>query len=123
MVRARIASLALTGGLLLASGCLSVGEHPWFSRLHSSGCECCDTCNQFPGGAIAGFDGPILTPDPIYNVPPPPPPPTMGAPVQPPPGTTAPPPRIIPVPQANPYPYSPTGLRKLFGGSQAQTLP
>jgi len=31
-----------------------------------------------------------------------------------PPTPTGPPPRIVPVPQANPVPYTPTGLRRLF---------
>jgi hypothetical protein len=99
MDRTRLAMLALAIGLAGASGCTC----PLSSRLSAPCNEC--ACNE--GGAygaigdgISAGDGPILM-QPDGGLPPLPTP-------------TGPPPRIVPVPQANPVPYSPTGLRKLF---------
>ena len=109
MVRARLALLALGGSLLLTSGCslfdnnreCSTGTGSWFSRFRlasrnghgtSVPCEC-------EGGALVSHgEGPVVVP-----------PNTFVAPV---PGLVTPPanqqpPRIIPVPQANPMPYTP----------------
>jgi hypothetical protein len=100
MDRTRLAVLALALGLAGASGC----AYPLSSRLCSPCNEC--ACNQAGaygaiGEGMSGIDGPILMqPD--------------GG-LAPLPTPTGPPPRIVPVPQANPVPYTPTGLRRLFG--------
>ena len=115
MVRARLASLALAGSLLLSSGCVSM--HPedechnggWFSRFRLASRT---TAPQAPcdcEGGVPQGDGAVMVPPNSYvpNGFPPntfvaPPPGVMTVP----PGTTQ-PPRIVPVPQASPMPYSP----------------
>ena len=103
MVRAHLAMLALAIGLVGASGCAC----PLSARLGVQHDEC--ACNENAAGAfeegMTGFEGPVLMQPEGGYIPPPPTP-------------TGPPPRIEPIPQANPYPYTPnipTGLRKLFG--------
>ncbi len=95
MVRTRLAMLALAIGLAGASGCAC----PW--RYHLSGrhdeCVCNEGAQTAFGDGMSGFEGPILMQPDGGTMPP-----------------TGPPPRIVPVPQANPVPYSPAGLRKLF---------
>jgi hypothetical protein len=104
MLRARLASLALASSLCLVCGCFSLPNN-CFSRRQAT-CPECDTCAAT--GVVSGFEGPVLVPQdnfmPDMIVPPPPLP---GSP-------TSPPPRIVPVPQANPSPYTPTGLRRFF---------
>jgi len=100
MVRTRLALLALAISLAASSGCAF--PRSCYPRCGQSD-ECC-ACNQGAYGAIgeniAGVDGPVLM-QPDGGLPPLPTP-------------TGPPPRIVPVPQANPVPYTPTGLRRLF---------
>jgi len=101
MFRARLASFTLAAGLLALAGCNCCGPGlNLFQRQPTADCCCGQTAMT---GAVTGFEGPALVPSDI----------TMPAP-PPPPGSTTPPPRIVPVPQANPVPYQPTGLRKLF---------
>jgi hypothetical protein len=104
--------LALAIGLAGASGC-AYHKGVQLSGQHDE-CACNDGAygaggayggegayGAAIGDGMSGFEGPILMqPDGGYMPPMPTP--------------TGPPPRIVPVPQANPVPYSPTGLRKLF---------
>jgi len=95
MVRARLALLALTLGLV--SGCgLSLGYR---SVGVQDECACQNEAYGAVEGSMTGMEGPILMQPDGGFVPPTP---------------TGPPPRIVPVPQANPVPYTPTGLRRLF---------
>jgi len=115
MRRVRWATLALSGSLLLLSGCC--WNFGWFSRRAVPCCECDPCCCGSPG-AVAGFEGPVLAqPEPFMApgaLPPPAAmfpgtaPPPVGTPVP----TAPPPPRIVPIPQAPTTPYTPTGLRK-----------
>jgi hypothetical protein len=92
--------LALAIGLAGASGCAC----PLSARLGGFHEDC--ACNETVPGALAegtsGFEGPILMQPEGGYVPP--------LPTQ-----TGPPPLIEPVPQANPFSYTPAGLRRLFG--------
>jgi hypothetical protein len=91
-MRARLATLVLSAGLVLVAGCQSGPIFPWLSRS-----SCCCECNTCESG-VSGLEGPVLAPtDGSFTTPPPP---------------IGPQPRIIP--QANPTPYQPTGLRRFF---------
>lgn len=122
MKRNSLAFLALAG-LTAISGCQSFdsascdpcgGGRPemssFFSRFHRSPSRGepvnfgCDSCQQ---GAISNFEGGPGLPGGDF-IAPPAPTPSAGVPV-------APPPRIIPVPQANPMPYTPQSLVKRPG--------
>jgi hypothetical protein len=108
MVRARLASLALSSSLLLSSGCASWHQDEchnggWFSRFRLASRTTAPAC-ECEGGMAPGGD--MVVP-PNAFVPPsafvPPPPAVMTNP----PGAAQ-PPRIIPVPQqATPIPYNP----------------
>lgn len=105
MVRARLATLTLAGGLLLASsGCLNLGErfHTWRQNLGNR--DTMDCCCQDAGGVGATMtsmeNGPVLV-SPGVHMPgaqmpgahmPLPPPPPNGSP------QLGPPPRIITTP-------------------------
>ena len=117
MLRARLAFLTLAGSLFLTGCGTSSGFRP-FARCHHE--PCCgqlasncgsvvgSTCGCETAGTLSTFDsGPMLVPPDATIMPPPP-------------GSTAPVPRIVPVPQAAPTPYSPTGLRKLFSRDRTE---
>lgn len=111
MRRVRWATLALSGSLLMFSGCC--WDFGWFSRCRPC-CEC-DPCCCGNAGAVGGFEGPVLAQPEPFMAPGamPPPAPTFPGTAPPPIGTpTAPPPRIVPVPQAYPTPAAPTSFRK-----------
>jgi hypothetical protein len=99
MFRARLASLTLAAGLLALSGCNTCGPgFHLFNRQQHTDCGCSQPCGQpVVVGSAPSFEGPTLVPQ------------DTGAPMP----ATSPPPRIVPVP-ANPVPYTPTGLRRLF---------
>jgi len=122
MIKSRLFALAVASGSLWLSGCMSLGDRECTSCSGSGGgflsrfkfashkhgdCDCHDS-------VIAGSDGPLLTPPPTFAPSPtfgPPatfaPSPTMVTPGFVPQTSTPAPPRIVPVPQANPMPYSP----------------
>lgn len=102
MVRTRLATLTLAGGLLLtSSGCLG-GMRDGFRNWRNGATVDC-TCYDVNGGhdaAPIAAQGPVLVaPEATFTGPPP---------TQTPMG---PPPRIIPIP-ATPMPWSGTALRK-----------
>jgi hypothetical protein len=116
MFRARMAVVGLMVGLGLTSGCTSITDRPWFSRLRGVPTEdCCaldDPCMMDgpmlegpatmlgqPGGPFPGLGQPGS------------PFPGMPTPVMPPvgatPGSSA-PARLVPEPQAQPVPATPS---------------
>lgn len=108
MVRARLAHLGLATTLLWVSGCVSSSEccHSggWGNRfglasrtVASSDCEGCGAAGLADGPIMAGPSAPGFTT----------PPSTLTMPTTVTPGPQGTPPRIVPVPQANPMPYSP----------------
>lgn len=106
MNRKRLAMLALAGSILAGFGCASMSDTPLLSRFRPcSNVKECDACQQ--GAMISNFEGPTLPTDGV--------PPLATTPL---PNTAypqasvpmAPPPRIVPIPQANPMPYTPQSL-------------
>lgn len=101
LARAVLASFTLAGTLFVAAGChhhdLCDGHGGgWFSRFRTASrvhdCDCVQTpvVTSTPGPVLVQPD-PVVQPGPIFT-----------------PGAPQPvPPRIVPVPQANPMPYSP----------------
>lgn len=103
MLRARLAALAMSGGLVLISGCMGGGMGGGggglFSGLHRN--QACDCGDSYISGPI--MSSPTSMGGPELVQPAPLPPPTY-------PGTnpqTAPPPRVMPIPQAPTIPYTP----------------
>src|SRR5262245_18302926 len=94
MARTRIASVALAAELMFSSDCCS-SLRDWFchDRCHR-GCEC--DCMSM-GSVAQSFDGPVVAPPGGYPMPTFPP-------------ATGPAPRVVPIPQANPIPATPTRL-------------
>ena len=115
MVRARLASLALAGSLLFVAGCEMCQRDPcdtgggcfashggWFSKFRlasrNNAPECCGEGAVISGGTvhhgmIQGEGPALISPDAFITNP-----------------SSVPngkPPRIVPIPQANPMPYTP----------------
>ena len=100
MVRTRLATLTLAGGLLLtSSGCFGLFERFW---RHGAGMDCtCMESGGYGAGMPTSLDGPgsgpvLVSPEPTFTGPPP------GAFPQ------GPPPRIVPmpIPSATPMPWT-----------------
>jgi hypothetical protein len=103
MTRVRLASLLVAAGLVFSSGCCFPSLCGVRQRHNGNGCcEC--ACGDMSTQGIAGLDGPIVgTPDALGAVPLMPPPGDIST-QQPPIGPS---PRVVPIPQANPIPYTP----------------
>src|SRR5688572_23972175 len=103
MVRTRLATLTLAGGLLLtSSGCMGFLDGFRNRRNGAADCTCHDISAGHEGVPVAA-EGPVLVaPGGTFTGPPPTPitvsPPTVQAP-------TGPPPRIVPIP-ATPLPWA-----------------
>jgi hypothetical protein len=102
MLRARVLLAVVAAGLFISSGCCFHPLADWH-RHRGNDCDC--VCGNTGAYETTGLDGPVLVP----------PPDGLGAVplVTPPPGTAPPgpvgaPPRVVPIPQANPTPYTPT---------------
>lgn len=106
MLRARLTAV-VAAGLGLVCGCSSLRDHPWFSRARG-GAEagCCDV-----GAALPVADGPILEGGPMLAAPE-----AQGqfAPTPLPPNGQPPADRLVPQPQAQPYPAQPSGRTPRF---------
>jgi hypothetical protein len=105
MTRVRLASLLVAAGLVFSSGCCFPSFCGFRHRHNGDGCgECACGGGDIATHGLAGLDGPIVgTPDGLNAVPLMPPPGDIST-QQPPIG---PPPRVVPIPQANPIPYTP----------------
>jgi len=103
MTRVHLASLFVAAGLVFSSGCCFPSFCGVRQRHNGNGCcEC--ACGDMSTQAIAGLDGPIVgTPDGLNAVPLMPPPGDISTT----PPQIGPPPRVVPIPQANPTPYTP----------------
>lgn len=107
MVRTRLTSLLLAGGLTLSAGCqTSLSDRPMFQRLFGNRC-CEDACCPEEGGGEVIYDGPALPEGgPILP----------GGTLTPPtPLSSPPPPTATPAPlrpQAQPQPYTPSQVRR-----------
>jgi hypothetical protein len=116
MVRARLAFLTLASSLFLTSGCASTSTSEcstgWLSRFRlashtkttAAPCECQGGMPMTAGDGTVVVPPNAFVPPTGFAAPPPngfaaPPPTIINTPGQ--------PPRIIPVPQANPMPYTP----------------
>ncbi|MCI0685370.1 MAG: hypothetical protein L0Y71_24995 [Gemmataceae bacterium] len=101
MVRTRLATLTLAGGLLLtSSGCFGLLDNFRAWRQGSAqDCTCYDVTTGHDG-VPATAEGPVLVaPQPTFT------PPTAFVPPQPTPTPMGPPPRIVPIP-AQPMPWA-----------------
>jgi hypothetical protein len=113
MLRTRLALLALAAGLGLVSGCAELSHHSWFGR----GTACGPGYESFSEGP-PGFDGPVLEgAAPYVGQPGYPAAPGLTRPVA--PGDVMPqlstPPRLVPQPQAQPSPYTPSYQSRTVG--------
>jgi hypothetical protein len=110
MVRARFLFVAVAGGLGLACGCTSLSQHPLLSKFHhgctagTPGCTCSESGEIVDGeGPALGDGAPIMATPPgaVGNIPPGLTPQNTMPPL-------APAPRLVPQPQSQPVPYTPT---------------
>ena len=103
MVRVRLASLAVAAAVVFCSGCCC---HPFTSLFHRhhNGCDCA-CMSPCDSSGLVGFEGPAVPPPDALGAMPFTPSPTQITPM--PPATIGPAPRIVPIPQANPTPYTP----------------
>lgn len=93
-------ALVLAASIFSLTGCYYWNGHHPFAR-NCRPCPPCDPCCA-TAALSPGFDGPALVPsDGLFTQPPPP------IPIQPQPPFKGQPPRVVPVPQANPMPYTP----------------
>jgi hypothetical protein len=104
MLRARLAGALVAAGLGLISGCSSLSNSSWFHRNRAVPCDGCSA------GAVPMGEGPMLEGGSAVMVPGEMPTGPMPAPL--PPDASMPsmtqPPRLVPQPQAQPVPASPS---------------